>query len=786
MPRKKFNKKRKPETGDSKNKQQKRTKPNQYPVTQGSSPSSSSSVFPSVMLTSSPPSIRPKLDLFLEIFENEIESKTNEEKKQVDTSDLSFESPLTSLLLAIEKSSTQNVNPNTSDSSSAMSNSNAASSSESSSSFTGQIVYDQHIVAALEAILVTPDSFNCFGLPGPAFYPNVSAETQYQIGRLYDEYAGKPKLAKQWYQAAGIRNHSRAQNALKTLNDAQGLEDQQDDGNEREPSPVENKNQLPATSPHLSLNSNAITLSSSSMSSSSFGIFSTVAQCSVGDGIPQGLPLTSSLQNNPSSQLNRLPPSTSQQVAPRHKQPSARRKSRASKNPKDKRKKNQTLSPENKDRLPSASSTSPDSSISTSVSSSGMPENSLSTSTMRISDTTAENKNQLPAASPTNLLSDPLWPPERTLEWYHEAAAKGDADAQYQLGTLYEFKKLYGQAINWYSVAAAKNYKKAQNQYTSLRASPDPDVQFQLGQWYALQKDFESAKYYYLLAIGQGHERAKSAYGELIHSFTISQINARAKKIYNEFNQKMLVSSSANPNTGTSVSPSTNMLNHSLSTSAMNISPTTESKILQDISSLFLSPQSFPGSSAMEQYKMGEQYEQINNIKGAIVWYRAAMTHPNADFIIRNKAVDKLCRFLHMLNMDNLAVTPRLILEFSELANNYESGNGVVTDTAMAELLRGQVLTYLAKGSDQGNADIPSRDGLSFPLNNLSDQSDMQNPKDQKCQDEQNIKNVPSVANSCCTLFSISSLSSSSYVKPDQGKGRSAPLPLTIPQGGLD
>jgi len=92
------------------------------------------------------------------------------------------------------------------------------------------------------------------------------------------------------------------------------------------------------------------------------------------------------------------------------------------------------------------------------------------------------------------------------VKWYRLAAAQGDADAQYNLGVMYDngqgVVQDYAEAVKWYRLAAAQG---------------DADAQYNLGVMYdngqGVVQDYTEAVKWYRLAAAQGNAKAQSNLG---------------------------------------------------------------------------------------------------------------------------------------------------------------------------------------------------------------------------------------------------------------------------------
>jgi hypothetical protein len=136
-----------------------------------------------------------------------------------------------------------------------------------------------------------------------------------------------------------------------------------------------------------------------------------------------------------------------------------------------------------------------------------------------------------------------------------DAAKKGDAEAQYNLGACYEFgggaEKNVDRAKEWYRKAAAKGHKKAQErllalnppkapsaeelkQYRIAAGKGDAEALFQLGQCrefgYHGDKDPDAALRCYDRAAAKGHEKAKERAEAL--AAKLAPAEAEMKKYY--------------------------------------------------------------------------------------------------------------------------------------------------------------------------------------------------------------------------------------------------------------
>ena len=136
-----------------------------------------------------------------------------------------------------------------------------------------------------------------------------------------------------------------------------------------------------------------------------------------------------------------------------------------------------------------------------------------------------------------------------------DAAKKGDAEAQYNLGACYEFgggtEKNVDRAKEWYQKAAAKGHQKAQErlrvlnppktpstdelkQYRRDAGKGDAESLFQLGQCrefgYQCSKDPDAALRYYSRAAAKGHEAAKERADAIAAKLAPSP--AEMKKLY--------------------------------------------------------------------------------------------------------------------------------------------------------------------------------------------------------------------------------------------------------------
>ena len=138
-----------------------------------------------------------------------------------------------------------------------------------------------------------------------------------------------------------------------------------------------------------------------------------------------------------------------------------------------------------------------------------------------------------------------------------DAANKGDAEAQYNLGASYEFgagaERNVDRAKEWYRKAAGQGSQKAQERLRVLNPPKVPDADelkqyrigarkgdaealFQLGQCrefgYHGDKDLDAALRFYDRAAGKGHEEAKARADVL--AAKLAPTEAEMKKFYAE------------------------------------------------------------------------------------------------------------------------------------------------------------------------------------------------------------------------------------------------------------
>ena len=121
---------------------------------------------------------------------------------------------------------------------------------------------------------------------------------------------------------------------------------------------------------------------------------------------------------------------------------------------------------------------------------------------------------------------------EKAKEWYEKSAAKGDADAMYNLGVLYANEGDKEKAKELYEKSAAKGdayamnnlgllyYEerdkvKAKELYEKSASKGDAEAMYNLGEFYYKEGDKEKAKEWYEKAASKGIKEAKEALEEM-------------------------------------------------------------------------------------------------------------------------------------------------------------------------------------------------------------------------------------------------------------------------------
>ena len=111
--------------------------------------------------------------------------------------------------------------------------------------------------------------------------------------------------------------------------------------------------------------------------------------------------------------------------------------------------------------------------------------------------------------------------------YYKEAAEQGHADAQFQLGRLYDLGRGVPQddtkAAFWYQKAADQGHEDAKDELFELQLMSDPStkaaLQFSMGMGYlegkGVSQDYAKAAELFRLAAAQGHEEAKNHLNKL-------------------------------------------------------------------------------------------------------------------------------------------------------------------------------------------------------------------------------------------------------------------------------
>ena len=105
----------------------------------------------------------------------------------------------------------------------------------------------------------------------------------------------------------------------------------------------------------------------------------------------------------------------------------------------------------------------------------------------------------------------------KAVSWYRKAAEQGDADAQFNLGWMYDFGKDVpeddAKAVSWYRKAAEQGLA---------------DAQYNLGLMYALGRgvpeDYAQGYAWLSIAASQGREKAKESKGIIKKKMTREQI----------------------------------------------------------------------------------------------------------------------------------------------------------------------------------------------------------------------------------------------------------------------
>jgi TPR repeat protein len=122
--------------------------------------------------------------------------------------------------------------------------------------------------------------------------------------------------------------------------------------------------------------------------------------------------------------------------------------------------------------------------------------------------------------------------------WYTKAAEQGHVEAQYKLGSLYQFSgdydfpQDYKQAFYWYTKAAEQGHIFAQYKLGRLyRFSGDDRA----------PKDYKQAFFWYTKAAEQGHIFAKDERDKMLEKMSQSQIGEvlkLSKELYKKINNK--------------------------------------------------------------------------------------------------------------------------------------------------------------------------------------------------------------------------------------------------------
>ena len=115
----------------------------------------------------------------------------------------------------------------------------------------------------------------------------------------------------------------------------------------------------------------------------------------------------------------------------------------------------------------------------------------------------------------------------KAVHWYRKAAERGDAEAQYELGLMYD----YGEGVPEDDAMAVHWYRKAAEQ-------GDADAQTKLGLMYAkgegVPEDHVQAYAWLSVAAAQGHDNAQKA-NDIIAKVMTSAGIAKAQKLSREY-----------------------------------------------------------------------------------------------------------------------------------------------------------------------------------------------------------------------------------------------------------
>ncbi|MDL2260075.1 sel1 repeat family protein [Deltaproteobacteria bacterium OttesenSCG-928-K17] len=112
----------------------------------------------------------------------------------------------------------------------------------------------------------------------------------------------------------------------------------------------------------------------------------------------------------------------------------------------------------------------------------------------------------------------------KAMKWFKRAAKSGDADAMYQLGAKYRRDKNDKEALKWFKRAAEKGHQYAVNvldrhqKEEAIRKGAkkgNAEAQYELGQLYDRQVNYVEATKWYKLAAVQGHIKAANALGRI-------------------------------------------------------------------------------------------------------------------------------------------------------------------------------------------------------------------------------------------------------------------------------
>jgi TPR repeat protein len=137
-------------------------------------------------------------------------------------------------------------------------------------------------------------------------------------------------------------------------------------------------------------------------------------------------------------------------------------------------------------------------------------------------------------------------------EWYLKAARQGEVQAQFQLGFNYNYGRGVSQniieALKWYRLAADQGHQEA-NTYFNLLShfeenrqkaeKGDAQAQYELGRLYeygvgvAMPED-SKAKKWYTLAAGQGHAEARTALDRMRHNETVESLRSENERLVRE------------------------------------------------------------------------------------------------------------------------------------------------------------------------------------------------------------------------------------------------------------